>query len=162
MPPRLQAPTRLPLPRPVLELLRRHERIQGPSGRRGSARGDSLPETGSTSLPPRHCEQEGWQVATVPRGDCQRQRQGPGRLADASEAQPRQVQSPIEHVQGRVCVAGGHHDVRGVEYNFGICIFMVGVQGNKYDIIRYTFVGIQAPGVDRQRWRYHYSFQSRR
>lgn len=114
MPPRLQAPARLPLSRPVLELLRRHERIQGPGGRRGSARGYPLPETGSTPLPPRHCEQEGWQVATVPRGDCQRQRQGSGRLANASEAQPRQVQSPIEHVQGRVRVAGWHHDVKWV------------------------------------------------
>lgn len=114
MPPRLQAPARLPLSRPVLELLRRHEQIQGPGGRRGSARGYPLPETGSTPLPPRHCEQEGWQVATVPRGDCQRQRQESGRLANASEAEPRQVQSSIEHVQGRVRVAGWHHDVKWV------------------------------------------------
>lgn len=146
MPPRLQAPARLPLSRPVLELLRRHERIQGPGGRRGSARGYPLPETGSTPLPPRHCEQEGWQVATVPRGDCQRQRQGSGRLANASEAQPGQVQSPIEHVQGCVCVAGGHYDVRGVESNSGVCIFI----WLEFRATNTTLSGINSLGFRRQ------------
>ena len=111
----MQASPHLPLPCPVFQLLRRNQRIQGSSGGRGNARSHPIPETGSSSLAPRNGEQKEYllcprQIATVVFVVRERQ-QGSGRLGTASQAQPRQIKPKIEHVQGRLCVVGWHHDV---------------------------------------------------